>query len=323
MDRVTAESLEAFVVETQYRERVWGGDNLRPAVEGATPIGEAWVVYEENRVASGKHEGRTLGDLASEYGAALLGTKPVERTGTRFPLLIKLLDCNDWLSVQVHPDDAQAVELEGPGSFGKTEAWHILQAGHGARIIAGLKPGTTPGEMARAIREGTIEGLVEYMPLQRGDTVLTMARTIHALGPGLFVYEVQQTSDFTYRVYDWGRPQGAGRALHIEQAIRVSDPAAQCEHVPAQGYSGDGVRRLVSSAYFDLVLAESRGEALRMDTRGESFHAVTAIEGECRIEGAGEPRTLAPYDTAIIPASRGQYSIVPMGSASALVAWVD
>lgn len=323
MDRVTAQSLEAFVVETQYRERVWGGANLRPVGEGETPIGEAWMVYEENRVASGAHEGRALGDLAAEYGVALLGTKPLERTGTRFPLLIKLLDCNDWLSVQVHPDDAQAVELEGPGHFGKTEAWHILQAEPGARIISGLLPGTTTEEMARAIRDGTITGLVEYMPLDRGDTVLVRARTIHALGPGLFVYEVQQTSDITYRIYDWGRPQGAGRTLHIEQAIRVSDPAAHCECVPARDYSGDGVHRLVSSAYFDLALAESRGAALAMDTRGESFHAVTVTEGACRIEGSGEPRTLAPYDTAIIPASCGPYSIVPVGHVSALVAWVD
>jgi mannose-6-phosphate isomerase len=323
LDRVTAESLEAFVVETQYRERVWGGDNLRPAAEGATPIGEAWVVYEENRVASGKHEGRTLGELASEYGAALLGTRPLERTGTRFPVLIKLLDCNDWLSIQVHPDDAQAVELEGPGHFGKTEAWHILQAGHGARIIAGLKPGTTPDEMARAIREGTIKGLAEYMPLERGDTVLTRARTIHALGPGLFVYEVQQTSDITYRVYDWDRPQAAGRALHIEQSVRVSDPAAQCERVHAQDGAGDGVRRLVSSVYFDLALAESSGAPLELDTRGESFHAVTVIEGECRIESAGEARTLGLYETAVIPASCGRYRIVPVGRVKALAAWVD
>jgi mannose-6-phosphate isomerase len=139
-----------------------------------------------------------------------------------------LLDCNEWLSVQVHPDDALAAELEGPGHFGKTEAWHILRAEPGARIISGLLPGTTSEEMARAIRDGTIAGMAEYMPLQQGDTVLTRARTIHALGPGLFVYEVQQTSDFTYRIYDWGRPQGAGRVLHVEQAIRASDPTAHC-----------------------------------------------------------------------------------------------
>jgi mannose-6-phosphate isomerase len=323
LDRGNATALEPFVVETQYRERVWGGSNLRPAAEGKTPIGEAWMVYEENTVASGRHEGRALADLAAEYGAALLGTKPLARTGTRFPLLIKLLDCNDWLSIQVHPDDAQAVELEGEGQFGKTEAWHVVQAAPGAQIIAGLKPGTTPGEMARAMRDGTIAGLAGYMPLERGDTVLVKARTVHALGPGLFVYEVQQTSDITYRIYDWDRPQAAGRALHIEQSVRVSDPAARCERVPAQNNAGGGLRPLVSSAYFDLSLAESSSAALEMDTRGESFHAVTVIEGECRIESAGEARTLALYDTAVVPASCGAYSIVPVGRMKALVAWVD
>jgi mannose-6-phosphate isomerase len=323
LDRVTTAALEPFVVETQYRERVWGGSNLRPAAEGRTPIGEAWMVYEENTVASGRHEGRTLAGLAAQYGAALLGTKPLERTSTRFPLLIKLLDCNDWLSIQVHPDDAQAVELEGEGQFGKTEAWHIIQAAPGGQIISGLKPGTTPGEMARAMRDGTIADLADYMPLDPGDTVLVKARTVHALGPGLFVYEVQQTSDITYRVYDWDRPQAAGRALHIEQSVRVSDPAAHCERVPAQQGAGDGVRRLVSSAYFDLALAESGSAPLEMDTRGESFHAVTVIEGECRIESTGESRTLALYETAVVPASCGRYSIVPVGRVKALAAWVD
>jgi mannose-6-phosphate isomerase len=323
LDRVTARALEPFVVETQYRERVWGGSNLRPTAEGKTPIGEAWMIYEENTVASGPDQGRTLADVAAEYGEALLGSGPFERTGSRFPLLIKLLDCNDWLSIQVHPDDAQAVELEGRGQFGKTEAWHIIQAAPGAQIISGLKPGTTTEEMARAMRDGTIADLAEYMPLDPGDTVLVKARTVHALGPGLFVYEVQQTSDITYRIYDWGRPQAAGRALHIEQSIRVSNPTEHCERVPARPHPREGARRLVSSAYFELALAASGGSPLAMDTHGESFHAVTVIEGECRIESAGEPRTLGLYDTAVVPASCGTYSIVPRGQVRALVAWVD
>ena len=173
------------------------------------------------------------------------------------------------------------------------------------------------------MRDGTITDLAEYMPLDPGDTVLVRARTIHALGPGLFVYEVQQTSDITYRVYDWDRPQEAGRALHIEQAVRVSDPAAQCERVPAQDYPDDGVRHLVSSAYFVLALAQSGAAPLGMNTRGRSFHAVTVIEGECRIEGAGEPRTLTLYETAVVPAACGPYSMVPVGRVRALVAWVE
>ena len=117
-------TLNSFLrLEPEYRDYVWGGGRLRPGID---PTAEAWVVWEEDRVRSGDLAGRTLGEISAQFGASLLGQRTVARTGKRFPILIKLLDCAQWLSLQVHPNDKQAIELEGPGQFGKTEAWHIL-----------------------------------------------------------------------------------------------------------------------------------------------------------------------------------------------------
>jgi len=139
----------------EYRDYVWGGQRLRPGILTA----EAWVIYENDRIASGPLAGKTLGEVSAEFGADLLGPAVLERRGPLFPLLIKLLDCNQWLSLQVHPNDQQARQLEGSGQSGKTEAWHILEAELGARLIAGLKPGTSAAGMAQAIRAGTVQEL--------------------------------------------------------------------------------------------------------------------------------------------------------------------
>jgi mannose-6-phosphate isomerase len=312
--------LEGFCVETQYKERVWGGHELRPPKsEGLSgPIGEAWIVYEENRVASGADEGLTLGEMAEKYGARLLGERAVERTGKRFPVLIKILDCQDWLSVQVHPDDEKAVQLEGEGQFGKTEAWYFLKAETGARIISGLREGVTREEMAEGIRNGTIIEMVSYQPVEQGDTVLTMASTIHALGPGLLVYEVQQTSDITYRIFDWNRPQKEGRALHIEQSIEVSNPALIGKYKKATVLR-EGVQRLVECPYFTLEFVASEGSVVVLNTEQRSFHAVTVIEGEMTAEGEGWSQTLGRYETVIIPAECGEYRLRPRGGFQALL----
>ena len=137
---------------------MWGGQRLRPG----TLTAEAWVVYEDDRIANGPLAGKTLGEAAQELGVDLLGENPVKRTGTRFPVLIKLLDCNEWLSVQVHPNDEQAAQMEGPDQFGKTEAWYILEAQADAKLVAGVRAGTSADVLAQSMRNGTIADHVEY-----------------------------------------------------------------------------------------------------------------------------------------------------------------
>ena len=299
----------------EYRDYVWGGDRLRP---GHNPTAEAWVVWENDRIETGALAGKTLGEAAAEFGSALLGEKVVARTGIRFPLLVKILDCAQWLSLQVHPNDEQAIQLEGPGQFGKTEAWHVLEAQPDSKLIAGLKSGTDSTEIVDAIRNGIITEYAQYVAVSQGDTIFMPAGTLHALGPGLLIYEVQQTSDWTYRVYDWGRPQTETRRLHIEKSIQVIRPgfSAPIISMPA---CGDGTQDvLVQCEYFTLELLAASLQSIELDTRRETFHAVTVIEGKARLQARDEHVELEKFQTALVPASLGKYQFQPLENCRAL-----
>lgn len=309
-------TLNSFLKLTpSYRDYIWGGERLRP---GHYPTAEAWVVWEGDVIESGPLAGKTLGEASEEYGAALLGKRTTSRTGTRFPLLIKLLDCAQWLSLQVHPNNELAVELEGPGQFGKTEAWHILDAEQDAKLIAGLKPNTSSEQLAESIRNGTIIDHVQYVNVRQGDTVFMPAGTLHALGPGLLVYEVQQTSDWTYRVYDWGRPATEKRPLHIDKSIRATraDFSAPITSPPT---TGDGTQHaLVESDYFTLELLSTTSKTIDLDTTGESFHAITVIEGKAVLKTNKEEVELEKFQTAVIPAQVRTYQFQPLMDCRAL-----
>lgn len=296
-------SIAPLTLKPKIRNYVWGGRALQalagPDTPEDAPIAEVWAVYEHNEIARGPFAGRTLAELLAEHGDEILGA----RGSGRFPLLIKLLDCARWLSLQVHPDDLLAVELEGPGFVGKTEAWHILEAAPEAEIIAGVKENTTPEALAGAIRGGEkILDIVEYHRVGRGDTVFMPARTIHALGPGLLVYEVQQTSDITYRVFDWNRPLTAGRELHLDKSLAATDPILRGQ-IRRANQPGEG---LVTCDYFQL---ERLAAPQMHDTRGESFHALTVIEGRAQLHSAHGVLALGKFDSVIVPAGLGQYEL--------------
>lgn len=272
-----------------------------PETPADAPIAEVWAVYEHNEIASGPFAGRKLADVLNEHGAEILG----EAAGAgRFPLLIKLLDCARWLSLQVHPDDQLALELEGPGFVGKTEAWHILEAEAQAEIIAGIKAGSDPAALAEAIRgNGNILEFVEYHQVGKGDTVFMPARTIHALGPGLLVYEVQQTSDVTYRVFDWNRPMTTGRELHIDKSLATVDAHMRGQLMRGAEQDSDS---LVHCNYFHL---ERLNRPQSRNTGGKSFHALTVIEGQAQLQSAHGPLTLGKFDSVIVPAGLGGYKL--------------
>ncbi len=306
--------LPILQLQPEYRDYVWGGQRLRPGQHTA----EQWAVYEGNLIARHPNRrepfaGRRLAEIAGDYGAALLGETTMARTGARFPLLIKLLDCAQWLSVQVHPDDAQAAALEGPEHFGKTEAWHVLDAAPDARLIAGVQPGIETEALTAAIRGGGILEHLQYRNVQPGNTVFMPAGTIHALGPGLLIYEVQQTSDITYRVYDWDRLQTGGRVLHIDKSIAVANPNAISSVLPPPAL-GDGDRVLLTQCpYFTLELAASQTQSLALDTGGAVFHALTVIEGRAEIAAGDDVVVLRQFETAIVPAECGDYEVRPVG----------
>jgi mannose-6-phosphate isomerase len=304
-----------FKLTPSYRDYVWGGEKLRP---GHYPTAEAWVVWEDDLIESGSLAGKTLGEVAAQFGEAFLGAKAMSRTGTRFPLLIKLLDCAQWLSLQVHPNDKQAVELEGATQFGKTEAWHILDSEPDAKLVAGVKPNTAPDTLAESIRNGTVIDHVQYADVKLGDTIFMPAGTLHALGPGLLVYEVQQTSDWTYRVYDWGRPVTEKRPLHIEKSVQVTRADFSAPAMPAPEVS-DGTRHiLVQCEYFTLEMLSAELNVIELDTNGETFHAITVIEGKAILKSGNEQIELDLFQTAVIPAQVGGYQFQPLADCKAL-----
>ncbi len=206
-----------------FKPTPWGGSRIREMKglpPGATPIGESWelsaVEGMESVVDSGPEMGMTLRGLISKHGASLLGARVMERYGAEFPLLVKLLDTRQWLSLQVHPDDEVVKELEGPGLQGKTEMWHVIDCCPGARLIAGFKPGVTPDDYLRAEGSSKLLDLVKTYEVSPGQDFYMEAGMIHSLGPGCVVAEVQRSCDFTYRVYDYDRP----RELHFAKARR-------------------------------------------------------------------------------------------------------
>lgn len=291
--------------EPAYKERVWGGRTFQQG-QGGQPIGEVWLLHEDQPVRGGPLAGLTLAQLTEQHPAELLGGG---WPGQRFPLLIKLLDCQDWLSVQVHPNDEEARRLVGPAELGKTEAWHVLHAAQGATLISGTTPDTTPAALRSAILAGEVSHLIEKRPVQTGETLLVPAGTVHALGPGLLIYEVQQNSDTTYRVYDWDRPASAGRELHLGQSAEVSKPG-QASFISAD--PGRQSRMLAQCPYFvleELCGPDPNGSGLHGETAGKTPHILTVKSGEALLHTPAGTESLFPYATVLLPAALGRYEL--------------
>jgi len=307
-------SLYPLLLNPALHVKVWGGRRLETllhkSLPTAQPYGESWEMHDTATVANGAYTGWTLADLLREYGHALVGPDNAPAEG--FPLLVKFLDPSDWLSVQVHPDDEQARQLEGDPR-GKTEAWYVLYAEPGAKLVLAVQPGTSREVMAQAIRDNTLENLLVYAEVVPGDVLLNNAGGVHALGPGILIYEIQQSSDVTYRLYDWGRTDlnGKPRALHIDKGVQVSN----LDNVPEIKHTGGNnmpVVDVVNCPYFVTLLHQLNprsGTRITLDTGGTHFHILTCIDGAATIT-AGD--TSVPLDmgrTALIPASQGIYTL--------------
>jgi mannose-6-phosphate isomerase len=273
-------------------------------------------------VDGGPWSGRTLAEVAAEWGARLLGDPVVERTSLRFPLLIKLLDSRQWLSVQVHPNNEQAERLEGPGHFGKTEAWHVLEADAGARVISGVSGDPSTERLRQLARDGAFEEALAYIDVKAGDTLFTPAGRMHAIGPGLFIYEVQQTSDITYRLFDWNRPATDGRELHLDKGLTVIAASDEAHVVRSASYRDGDRHALIACEYFALDLVSARDQPVLLSTGGTSFHAVTVKEGAAEIVHDGGVAPLRALQSVVVPAAVGDYAISPQPSCKALVAYV-
>jgi len=225
-------SLAPFRLKPWFSERVWGKRDLRPwySDTGTSElVGEAWLTGPQCMVETGRFAGRTLASVATELGK-------------EFPLLVKLLFPAEKLSVQVHPDDAQAKAMGE--TRGKTECWYVLEAEPGAAVALGLKPGVGVEDVKGAVADGTMEKLMEWVPVSVGDMLFVDAGTVHAIGPGVVLLETQQTSDVTYRLYDYGRP----RELHLEKGLQVIRTKTAAGKVAPKVV--DGFVRLIEQRYF-------------------------------------------------------------------------
>lgn len=236
-----------FLLKPGFAERVWGRTNLTPFYTEtglSGPVGEAWLTGPDSIVASGEMAGRTLAEVLPD-----------------FPLLIKILFPDDKLSVQVHPDDEQARELGL--ERGKTECWYVLQADPGATVACGLRSGTAVEDLRAAIEAGTLEERMTWIEVAPGDMIFVDAGTVHAIGPGMTLLEVQQTCDVTYRLYDYGRP----RELHLEQGLAVVKPYTRAGKV--KPHQRDGYTRLIETEYFLVDLFDlPAGQAYELEIQG-------------------------------------------------------
>ena len=276
----------------------WGGDGLRRLFHKDIPDGRTGESLEVSAIPgleSRDPSGAPLNELIEKYGEKLTGPgfeKP-------FPLLLKLLDARDTLSVQVHPDNAYAARVEN--KLGKTEAWHILSAAEGAELVYGVKPGTTKEELLEASRQGAaVEGLLRRVKVKAGETYYIPAGTVHAIGAGIVLYEIQQSSDVTYRFYDWGRldKNGNPRELHIQKAVDVTDvdfhPDAAKETLIAPGRY-----RLLDEEYFGLERFRDFSGELAADKSRFAF--LTAVQ-ESTLTWADGRLILPAGRTALLPA---------------------
>jgi len=291
--------------------KVWGGRRLATALDKSLPTdqpyGESWELHDRSLIMNGAYRGLSLGELTRQFGADLIGAGNDPAAGV--PLLAKFIDASEWLSIQVHPNDKQAKALEGEPR-GKTEAWVVLDAEPGARLVIGLQPGTTRRQMATAIKSNRLEELLVYAEATPGDLLYIPANTIHALGPGILVYEIQQSSDTTYRLYDWGRLglDGQARELHIDKGIQV----AKLESLPQVRQPGGDL--LVDGEYFRAWRHRLGAGALNLPTEGR-FQALSCIEGSLQVSADGhDVIELRKGETGLIPACIEAFSISGSGA---------
>ena len=298
------------------RETVWGGRRLELIYGRQLPkdrlIGESLelsaVPGQESVVAAGALQGWTVSQLTETYGEQLLGRHIWKRHEGRFPLLIKLIDASEDLSVQVHPDD-RYVRDQNLGHFGKAEAWFILHSGKG-RVAHGFKRRVDADGFYAAIASGRAEKLLNYASVQAGDLVQTPPGTVHAICRGVMLYEIQQNSDLTFRIYDYGRlgANGRPRELHLDRALAVvnydSDPPPVSRHDSDGGPDHD---RLLDGEHFRLDLHRGSGK-FHAKSR---FRALTLLGGTARLQGEKSRFVLRPADTYLIPAGR-RFAVEPL-----------
>lgn len=317
------------------KERIWGGKTLlanakqgkAKKIDATQPYGESWelsaVKGDESVVANGFLKRNNIEEIIEVYMGNLIGDKIYEKYGLTFPLLIKSLDCHDVLSVQVHPDDELAAERHN--SYGKTEMWYIVDAEPGAFIYIGFnRKDITREEYIAAINEGRLPELLNKVEVKPGDTFFIPAGTIHALGKGVVVLEIQQTSDVTYRVYDWERVDDNGnpRELHTALAVDAIDFASDNDKcIMRYEAKKNTSTQMVKCDYFTTNIVELEGSTERELESIDSFVLYICAEGEADVCMGDSKEHLEPFDLVMIPAEAD--SVKLCGNAKLLEVYIE
>jgi mannose-6-phosphate isomerase len=294
-------------LEPQVKEVVWGGrwlaDELGRTGASQAKLGESWEAYSNSQISNGEFAGQTLNDLFNRFGTDFFGK--LATTYPKFPLLVKFIDANANLSVQVHPNDEQALELESY-PFGKTEFWYIMEAKDDAALYYGLNDtALTREDLKTALEQEVIMQYLQKSPVRPGDVIFLPAGTIHALTEGIVVYELQQDSDITYRLYDWGR---VGRQMHVEKGLQVINleyknmPVTHPELITKEGYS---IGTLVNCPYFIANIVGVK-TAANLNAAPDSFSLISTLSAGGTLtspDNRFEPMPLKKGETVLIPAN--------------------
>lgn len=313
-----------MLLAPRFDAKIWGGRRLETVLGKSLPdeelYGESLESDGNSRILNGPYAGKTINELLQIDAPSVLGERGCAASGEfgDFPLLAKFIDASDVLSVQVHPNDDEARPI---GKRGKTEAWHVIRAEQDASLITRLKPGISTGDIARAIEEIRLGDLLVEQSVADGDTLLIPAGTTHAIGAGILLYEIQQASDVTFRMYDWGRHDGSGspRDLHVSESLRVVKPELRADRIaPLQ--IGPGRSMLAACRYFALERWELplNGETINVDDG--SFRLMSSISGVASLSCGDDGVQLAAGQTALIPATAR--TITPAGDARLLVSYI-
>jgi len=312
------------------KDKIWGGKKLKSLFNKAAEtdkLGESWelsgIENDESVVVNGFLEGNTLPELIEIYMGELVGDNLYEMYGLSFPLLFKLIDANENLSIQVHPGDEVAAERHK--SFGKTEMWYVVDAEVGAELIIGFSEDCSRDEYLDALEEGVVENLLQKVPVKKGDVFFIPAGLVHAIGKGVVVAEIQQSSDITYRIYDYKRTDDNGneRELHTEQALDVINFEASKN--PATDYVPilNEVTPLVNCDYFTTNILKFNQPISPNYAAIDSFVAYMSLDGNFVIEYDNEKTVVNKGDTVLIPACIDDLNLIPDGEVTLLEVYVE
>ena len=319
-----------YLFQPILKEIIWGGTDIRP-FKGMTPtqekIGESWelshVDGDFSVVTYGADKGKTIDELIREYGESLLGTGVMKRFGTRFPLLIKFIDARDDLSIQVHPDDVLAEKRHH--SFGKTEMWYVIKATPDAALYCGFSQPIDADEYVRRVEDNSIMEVLKRYNVTAGDVFFLPAGRVHAIGAGCFIAEIQQTSNITYRIYDYNRKgaDGKGRELHTELAKDAIDYTFQSDYRTHYTPQPGAAVELVQCPYFTTRLLETETPMMRDYATLDSFVVYICMAGSVELrDDNGNELTVSQGQTVLFPATTQSVTLKPAPQAKLLETYI-